>query len=70
MVNGALRVNTDAILGTLIDLPANRTPSYKYPVFFFFFVVFFFSICLLRFVLTTQFYRDLENSFQSIMYND
>ena len=32
--------------------------------------VFIFSIFLFRFVLTSQFYRDLENTFQSIMYND
>ena len=30
----------------------------------------FFSIFLFSFVLTSQFYRDLENTFQSIMYND
>ena len=30
----------------------------------------FFSIFLFRFVLTSQFYRDLENTFQSIMYTD
>ena len=30
----------------------------------------YFSICLFRFVLTSQFYRDPENTFQSIMYND
>ena len=30
----------------------------------------FFSIFLFRFVLTSQFYRDVENTFQSIMYND
>ena len=30
----------------------------------------FFGIFLFRFVLTSQFYRDLENTFQSIMYND
>ena len=29
----------------------------------------FFSIFLFGFVLTSQFYRDLENTFQSIMYN-
>ena len=30
----------------------------------------FFSTFLFRFVLTSQFYRDLENTCQSIMYND
>ena len=30
----------------------------------------FLSIFLFMFVLTSQFYRDLENTFQSIMYND
>ena len=29
-----------------------------------------FSIFLFKFVLTSQFYRDLENTFQTTMYND
>ena len=37
--------------------------NYKYPVFIF--IVF-----LFRFVLISQFYRHLENTFQSLIYNE